>query len=302
MERIAFSSSSSSLAGGTPRAVLSDGDVAAVAGARPDGRGGLPSLPDLIALGRGGPASSTAGGQSVATVHRPSLFDPNYVYLAATDRAVASDQGLTEMTSQRGPGGPANTPRDMARRRDVFAPPRTRDAGANGPPPSSAARRRADAQTTEVDTTEAEEMSSAWAAACTKRRHGASLPTDDSAAQMRILLGRRGHSVRGSQRLGGRRPETAVDTTESQLLITEMRQELRELRRLRDWITETASFPCPKRRPRHLAWPRGRGRVRPPCRRRPRPVGPPPWRASSMLGPIPPIVTRIPSIRPNRRR
>jgi len=48
--------------------------------------------------------------------------------------------------------------------------------------------------------------------------------------------------VRGSRRSGGRRPETVADTKESQLLMTEMRQELGELRRLRDQIMETASL------------------------------------------------------------
>jgi len=254
MDRVASSSSSSSLAEGAPRAVVSDGDVAAVAGARPDGRGGLPSLPDLIDLGRGGPAASRAGGGSVATVRGASPFDPDHAHPAATDRAVASDQGLTGTTSQRGPGGPANTPRDMARRSGVFAPPRRRDAGASRLLPSSAARRRADAETTELDTTEAEETFSAWAAARTERRRGASPPTDGSAAQMRTSSRRRGRSVRGSRRSGGRRPETTADTTESQLLMTEIRQELGELRRLRDQIAETASsaampkaLPAPSR-------------------------------------------------------
>jgi len=123
-----------SLARGAPRAVVSDGDVAAVARARPDGRGGLPSLLYLIALGRGGPTASTAGGGSVATVHGTSPFDPDHANPAATDRAVASDQGLTGTTYQQGPGGPANTPRDMLRRRGVFSPPRRRDTGANRPP------------------------------------------------------------------------------------------------------------------------------------------------------------------------
>jgi len=217
MDRVASSSSSSSLAGGAPRAVVSDGDFAAVAGARPDGRGGLPSLPDLLSLGRGGPAASTAGGSSVATVDGTSLFDPNHAHPAATDLAVDSDQGLTGMTSQWGPGGPANTPRDMARRSGVFAPPRRRDARATRLSPASAARRRADAKTTELDTTEAEETFSAWAA------------------------GRRGKARRGSRRAGGRRPEPVADTTESQLLMADMQQELGELRRLRDQIAETAS-------------------------------------------------------------
>jgi len=125
MDRVASSSSSSSVAGGAPRAVVSDGDVAAVAGARADGRGGLPSLPDLIALGRGGPAASTAGGGSVATVHGTSPFDPDYTHPAATDRAVASDLGLTGTASKRGPGGPRTPPRTrgagaaLSRRRDA---------------------------------------------------------------------------------------------------------------------------------------------------------------------------------------
>jgi len=92
-----------------------------------------------------------------------------------------------------------------------------------------------------MDTTDTEETFCARAAARTERRHGASPPTDGSVAQMRTRSGRRGHSVRGSRRSGGRRPETAADTTESQLLMTEMRQELGELRRLRDQIAETAS-------------------------------------------------------------
>jgi len=157
MDRVASSSSSSSVAGGAPRAVVSDGDVTAVAGARADGRGGLPSLPDLIALGRGGPAASTAGGGSVATVHGTSPFDPEHAHLAATDRAVASDLGLTETASQRGPGEPANTPRDPRRRGGAFEPPWRQDGAGHGPAPSSAARRRADAETTEFDPTEAEE-------------------------------------------------------------------------------------------------------------------------------------------------
>jgi len=241
MDRVASSSSSPSLAGGAPRAFVSDGDVAAVAGARPDGRGGLPSLPDLIALGQGGPAASTAGGGSVATVHGTSPSDPYHAHPAATDRAFASDQGLTGMTSQRGPRGLANTPRDVARRSCVFAPPRRRDTGATRLPPASDARRRADTETKELDTTEAEETFSAWAAARSARRRGASPPTDGSAAQMGTRSGRRGHATRGSRRSGGHRLEPVADTAESPLLMAEMRQELGELRRLRDQITETAS-------------------------------------------------------------
>jgi len=89
MDRVASSSSSSSVAEGAPRAVVSDGDVGAATGARMNGRGWLPSLPDLIALGRWGPAASTAGGGSVATVHGTSPFDPDHAHSAATDRAVA---------------------------------------------------------------------------------------------------------------------------------------------------------------------------------------------------------------------
>jgi len=240
MGRVASSSSSSSAAGGAPRAVVSDGDVAAATGARTDGRGGLPFLPDLIALGRGGPAASTAGGGSVATVRGKSPFDPDHAHPAATDRAVASDLGLTGIASQRGPGGPANTPRDPTRRGGAFAPPRRRDAGGHHPAPSSAAHRRADADKTELDTTEAEETFSAWAAARAERRRGASPPTDGSAAQMGARTGRHGRSSRGSRRSAERRPETSADTTESLLLMAEMRQELGELRRLRDQIAETA--------------------------------------------------------------
>jgi len=241
MDRVASSSSPSSVAGGASRAVVSDGDVAAVAGARADGRGGLPSLPDLIALGRGGPAASTAGGGSVATVHGTSPFDPDHAHPAATDRAVASDLGLTGTASQRGPGGPANTPRDPRRRGGAFAPPRRQDGAGHGPAPSSAACRRADAETTEVDTAVAEETFSAWAAARSGRHRGASLPTDGSAAQMGTRTGHHGRTARGSRRSTRRRPETAADTTESRLLMAEMRQELGELRRLRDQIVETAS-------------------------------------------------------------
>jgi len=241
MDRVASSSSSPSLAGGAPRAVVSDSDVAAVAGARPDGRGGLPSLPDLIALGRGGPAASTAGGGSVATVHGTSPSGPDHAHPAATDRAVASDQGLTGMTSQRGPGGPANTPRDVARRRGVFAPPRRHDTGATRLSPASDARRRADVETTGLDTTEAEETFSASAAARNARRRGALPPTDCSAAQMGTRSGRRGVATRRSHRSGGHRLEPVADTTESQLLMAEMRQDMGELRRLRDQIAKTAS-------------------------------------------------------------
>ena len=213
MDRVASSFSSPSLAGGAPRAVVSDRDVAAVAGARPDGRGGLPCLPDLIALGRRGPAASTAGGGSVATVHGTSPSDPDHAHPAATDRAVASDQGLTGITSQRGPQGPANTPRDVARRSGVFAPTRHRDTGAICVPPASDTRRGADAETTELDTTEVEETFSAWAAARYTRRRGASPPTDGSAAQMGTRSGRRGHATRGSRRSGGHRLEPVADTT-----------------------------------------------------------------------------------------
>ena len=189
MDRVAFSSSSSFVAGSTPLVVVSDGDVAAVAGARADGRGGFPSLPDLIALGRGGPAASTAGGGSVATVHGTSPFDLDHAHHAATDRVVASDLGLTETASQRGPGGPANTPRDPRRQGSVFAPPRCQDGAGLGPAPSCAARRRADATIAEVDTTEAKETFSAWAAARAGRRRGASPPTEGSAAQMGTRTG-----------------------------------------------------------------------------------------------------------------
>ena len=241
MDRVASSSSSPSLAGGAPRAFVSDGDVAAVAGARPDGRGGLPSLPDLIALTRGSPAASTAGSGSVAMVHGTSPSDPDHVYPAATDRAVASDQGLTGMTSQRGPGGPANTPRDEARRSGVFAPPRRHDTGATRLSPASDARRRADVETTGLDTTEAEETFSASAAARNARRRGALPPTDGSAAQMGTRSGRRGAATRRSHRSGGHLLEPVADTTESQLLMAEMRQDLGELLRLRDQIAKTAS-------------------------------------------------------------
>jgi len=241
MDRVASSSSSSSAAGGAPRAVVSNGDVAAAAGARADRRGGLPSLPDLIALGRKSPAASTAGGGSVATVHGTSPFDPDHVHLAATDRAVASDLRPTGTASQRGPGGPANTPRDPRRRSCAFAPPRRLDLAGHDPATSSAARRRADAETTEVDTTEAEETVSAWAAARAERRLGASPRTDGSAAQMGTRTGRHGRTARGSRRSTGHRPETAADKTESRLLMAEMQQELGELCRLRDQIVETAS-------------------------------------------------------------
>ena len=183
-------------------------------------------MPDLIALGRGGPAASTAGGGSVATVRGTSSFDPDHAHPAATNRAVASDLGLTGIASQRGPGGAANTPRDRTRRGGAFAPPRRRDAVGHHPTPSSAARIRADAERTQLDTTEAEETFSGWAAARAERRRGASPPTDGSAAQMGTRTGRHGRSSRGSRRSAGRRPETSADTTESQLLMAEMRQEL----------------------------------------------------------------------------
>ena len=206
-----------------------------------DKRGELPSLPDLVALGRGDLAASTAGGGSVATVHGTLSCDSDHAHPAATNRAVASDLGLTGIASQRGPGRPANTPRDPTRRGGVFAPPRRRDAVGHHPAPSSAARRRADAETTELDTREAEETFSDWAAARAERRRGASPPADGSAAQMGTRTGRHGRSTRGSRRSAGRRPETSADTTESQGRIAEMRQEIGELRRLRDQIMETAS-------------------------------------------------------------
>ena len=168
-------------------------------------------MPDLIALGRGDLAAWTAGGGSVATVHGTSPCLPDHAHPAATDRAVGSDLGLTGIASQRRPGGPANTPRDPTRRSGAFAPPRRRYAVGHHPAPSSAARRRADAETTELDTTEAEETFSDWAAARAKRRRGA--------RRQRTAAQPRWGPARGVT-------ESSADTTESQRRIAEMRQEL----------------------------------------------------------------------------
>lgn len=195
----AFSSSSSFVSGGAPRAVESDGIVAAPARARPNVSGGLLSLPDLIVLGRESPVASTAGCGSVAPVHGASPFDLGHAHPVATDRAIVSDKGLTGTRSQRGSGGPTNTPRDMMRRSGVSARPRRRYARAIRPPPAPAASRWANAETTELDTTEA-------------------------------------------------------DMTKMQMLMTEMRQELKELRPRREQIAETApsaampeALPAPSR-------------------------------------------------------
>jgi len=189
------------------RSGTSDRDITVPSGAWTCRRGGIPTWPDIIALGRSGLPVSAGGGGSVAAVPRSPATDADHMHLVASDRAVASDKSKTGTASRHGPGGPSSTPFDSVRPSGAFVRPLRPEYSPHLSAATVAANHgwAADvpeiSETNEAATTAAEGTREAAAAARAVLRHGSSETTNDSAAQMSNSSGLPRRTMRGSRRI-----------------------------------------------------------------------------------------------------